>query len=415
VSNRGKKLNLGRTYKSIIFEILPQAIEAERAPSGRVDNRGLFYACRRLYRNHPERPRAREEYFAKKKGRTEDPISFSYFKNQILSDYQAEFGRIEGLDRKAMSDIYQSHTIYDAEWKKIATAFVENFVPPPYYFDKVMFVEKRGVAEDLAEARFGELCDTAIIAAPGFGSEADRNLLRLFAENGYAILVLHDLDINGIAILANIQDGNQRVGGVETEVIDLGLRLVDVPALDRQLLEAGYSTGFIGEDATRSKRLPTSILDYLTPEEHDMLTGKRLNQKTFEYHRYELNEIPADLHLAVVERKMEESGLTRKVIPPESYLGDTATRKRDSDIKLHAEEALLEVVGEAVNEAMVEKFKDRYDLDTLAESIPEDLETNPALSWRDAVETHVSEQGEQLVDEIEAAVREYLNLEDVDD
>jgi hypothetical protein len=227
--------------------------------------------------------------------------------------------------------------------------------------------------------------------------------------------VLHDFDVNGIAILANIQDGNQRVGGVQTEVIDLGLRLADVPELDRQLVEAGYSTGFIGEDATRSKRLPSSILDYLTPEEHDMLTGKRLNQKTFEYHRYELNEIPADLRLAVVERKMEESGLTRKVIPPESYLGDTATRKRDWDIEYHTEQALLEVVGEAVNEAMVEKFKDRYDLDTLAESIPEDLETNPALSWRDAVETHVSEQGEQLVDEIEAAVREYLNLEDVDD
>jgi hypothetical protein len=72
-------------------------------------------------------------------------------------------------------------------------------------------------------------------------------------------------------------------------------------------------------------------------------------------------------------------------------------------------------VGEAVNEAMVEKFKARYNLDTLAESIPEDLETSPALSWRDAVETHVNEQGEQLVDEIKAAVREYLNLEDVDD
>jgi hypothetical protein len=412
VSYRGDGLNLGRTYKSILFEVLPEAIEAERAPSGRLDVRGVFYACRRLYGNHPERPRAREEYFAQKKGRTEDPVSFHYFKNQILRDYQEEFGRIEGLDRKAMSDIYQSHTIYDAEWKKIATAFVENFVPPPHYFDKVVFVEKRGVAEDLAETRFRERWDTAIIVAPGFGSEADRNLLRLFAAEGYAIIVLHDLDVNGLGILANIQDGNRRVGGVGSEVTDLGLRLADVPELDRELREAGYAAGFTGEDATRSKRLPATILDYLTPAEHELLTGTRLNQKVWEYRRYELNEVPADMRLSVVERKMEESGLTRKVIPPDSYLSDTAARKRDIDIEYHAELALLEVVGDAVKAAIIEQFSERYDLDALPAFVPVDLESHPALSWRDALGRHIDPRGDELAEEMEAAVRDYLALQD---
>jgi hypothetical protein len=312
----------GRYYKSILYEVMEDGIAAERAPSGRLDVRGLYYACRRLYKNHPERPLEREAHFAAKKTKTDDPIVFEYFKNTVVRDYQEDYGVIEYLDRKAMSDIYQSHTL-DADWQKIATMFVENFVPPSYYFDKVLFVEKRGVAEDLQEAGFGERWDCAIIAAPGFGSEADRNLLRTFAEEGYTIIVLHDLDINGLAILANIQDGNRRVAGVEAEVVDLGLRLAEVPELDLELKEAGYAVGFAGEPATRKKALPATILPYITPEEHELFTGERPdpNKKAWDYWRYELNEIPADMRLPVIERKMEEAGLTRKVLPPDDYLG----------------------------------------------------------------------------------------------
>jgi hypothetical protein len=309
---------LGRTYKSIMYEIMPEAIESERAPSGRLDVRGLYYACRRLYLNHPDRPRRREAYYAARKKGAENPLEFAYFKNKITVHYQQDVEEIEGLDRKAMSDIYQSHTV-DNDWNKIATSFVEDFEPPPYYYDKVLFVEKRGVAEDLAEAGLGESWDMAIIASPGFGSEADRTLLRLFSEEGYQILVLHDLDVNGLAILANIQDGNDRVGGVDGEVVDLGLRLSDVPDLDSRVrYEAGV--GFGGEDATRKKGLPATILPYATPEEINLLAGVRRNSKTWDYRRYELNEIPSSMRVPFVERRLEAAGIGRKVIPPESYL-----------------------------------------------------------------------------------------------
>jgi hypothetical protein len=321
VSNLGK--SFGRTYKSIMYEVMEQAIEAERAPSGRLDVRGLFYACRRLYLNHPERPREREAYYAARKKGPDNPLEFHYFKNDITVAYQRDVAEIEGLDRKAMSDIYQTHTL-DDDWQKIATSFVEDFEAPPYYYDKVLFVEKRGVAEDLAEAELGEAWDLAIIASPGFGSEADRNLLRLFADEGYQILVLHDLDVNGMAILANIQDGNHRVGGVDGEVVDLGLRLSDLPDLDRRVREE-TGIGFDGEDATRQKALPETILDHLTPEEFVLLTGTRRNKKVFEYKRYEINEIPASMRVPFVERKLEAAGLVRKVVPPESYLVTSVT------------------------------------------------------------------------------------------
>src|SRR5215203_347968 len=398
--------NLGRTYKSIMYEVMPAAIEAERAPSGRLDVRGLFYSCRRLYLNHPERPRAREAYYAARKKGPENPLEFHYFKNKVTVEYQQDVGEIEGLDRKAMSDIYQSHTI-DDDWNKIATAFVEDFEAPEYYYDKVLFVEKRGVAEDLAEARFGEAWDLSIIASPGFGSEADRNLLRLFAAEGYQILVLHDLDVNGLAILANIQDGNHRVGGVDAEVVDLGLRLADIPDLDRRVRdEAGV--GFDGEDATRQKALPETILHHVTTEEAALLTGTKRNQKVWQYKRYELNEIPATMRVPFVERKLEAAGLRRKVIPPESYLGETASDMVESDIENETEWAIDRVLGDAIKADMVEKFKARYDLGDLLGYVERGLKKSPSSSWRSVVRDRIDSRGSALRNEIEAAVREYL-------
>jgi hypothetical protein len=137
------------------------------------------------------------------------------------------------------------------------------------------------------------------------------------------------------------------------EVTDLGLRLADVPELDRELREAGYAAGFTGEDATRSKRLPATILDYLTPAEHELLTGTRLNQKVWEYRR-----------------------------------------------------------GDAVKAAIIEQFSERYDLDALPAFGPVDLESHPALYWRDALDRHIDPRGDELAEEMEAAVRGYLALQD---
>jgi Topoisomerase 6 subunit A/Spo11, Toprim domain len=395
-----------RTYKSILFEVMPEAIASERAPSGRLDVRGLFYACRRLYNNHPDRPRAREAYYAERKKGPENPLEFSYFKNRITVEYQQEVEEIEGLDRKAMSDVYQSHTA-DDDWRKIATSFVEDFDPPEYYYDKVLFVEKRGVAEDLAEAGLGEAWDLAIIASPGFGSEADRNLLRLLAEEGYQILVLHDLDVNGFAILANIQDGNHRVGGVGTEIVDLGLRLEDIPDLDRRV--RGLSGArFAGEDATRQKALPDTILKYLTPAELRLLTGSRRNQKVWDYKRYELNEIPAEMRVAFVEGKLEAAGLRKKVIPPEGYLGDSAVEMVEDDIEVEAGLAIDRVLADAIKEDMVERFRDRYDLGDLLGHIERGLKAKPRSSWRSVLRERISAQGVELRGEIEASVRGYL-------
>ncbi len=89
-----------RTYKSVLFEIMPEAIAAERSASGRIDLRGLFYACRRLYLAHPERPRGREARLASSKKNPEHILEYGYFGNRIIPDYEEERDEIEGLLRE---------------------------------------------------------------------------------------------------------------------------------------------------------------------------------------------------------------------------------------------------------------------------------------------------------------------------
>jgi hypothetical protein len=97
-----------RTYKSIVFEVLPDAIEQERSPSGLIDSRGLFYAVRRLYNAHPERPFEKERKKAEK-GQGE-PLDYGYFNGEMLHHFEARYGEIEGLTREPRGHLFEAHT-----------------------------------------------------------------------------------------------------------------------------------------------------------------------------------------------------------------------------------------------------------------------------------------------------------------
>src|SRR5215212_3042031 len=97
-----------RTYKSILFEVMPEAVTAERSSAGRLDVRGLFYACRRLYLAHPERPRDLEARLAAKK-KSEHILEYHYFNTQVVPDYEREHGEIDGLVRDARGHIHEAH------------------------------------------------------------------------------------------------------------------------------------------------------------------------------------------------------------------------------------------------------------------------------------------------------------------
>jgi hypothetical protein len=232
-----------RSYKSILFEVLPAGISSERSTRGRLDQRGLFYACRRLYLAHPERPHGREKAIAETKKDPQYILEYDYFANRIIPDYERAYGEIEGLIRDVRGHLHEVHTMNDAH--ELGTEFVQTFEPPPYYYDKVLYVEKEGIAQGLVDEGLGERFDLAVIATKGYRTEAPGNLLHRFSEERYQVFILHDCDVDGFSILANLRDGNMRVEGLAGKVVDLGMGLADACTM-----------GLLGEPATRQKKIP---------------------------------------------------------------------------------------------------------------------------------------------------------------
>ncbi len=388
------------TYKGLLFEVLPEAIAAERSVSGRIDLRGLFYACRRLYLSHPERPRGREERLAASKKNPEHILEYDYFGNKIIPGYEAKHGEIEGLIREPRGHLLEAHTVDEDEPREVGTEFVAEFEPPDYYYDKVLYVEKHGIAQGLVDQHLGKKYDMAILASKGYGTVANRELLEKFADEGYEVYVLHDCDVDGFGILANLQEGNSRAAGLAGTAVDLGMRLQDARDL-----------GLIGEEATRQKALQAYLVTYLTDEEADLFTGTRRNAKVWEYTRFELNEIPSEQRLPFVERKLEEAGVGPKVIPPDPYLDRAADFYRDYDLDQRIREAIARAVGDEVVEQLLPEFQDRYDTSDPRGWVENRFNGGSTWSWRQVVSREILVQGIPLESEIEAEVRRIVRIE----
>jgi hypothetical protein len=84
----------------------------------------------------------------------------------------------------------------------------------------------------------------------------------------------------------------------------------------------------------------------------------------------------------------------------------------EADIEHETEWAINRVLADAIKEDMVERFKGRYDLSDLLGYVERGLEQEPRASWRLVLRGRIGDQGLNLRDEIEDAVREYLPDDD---
>jgi hypothetical protein len=92
------------------------------------------------------------------------------------------------------------------------------------------------------------------------------------------------------------------------------------------------------------------------------------------------------------------------------YLADAMVERAESDIEVEVSEAIDRIVDrDAIGEALVEQFRDRYTFDgDLGAHLRRSLERNPRGSWRTVLIAMVSQTGRNLRDEIEASVREEI-------
>ena len=206
-----------------------------------------------------------------------------------------------------------------------------------------------------------EKWDLAIMSTKGTSVTSARFLAdELCSKCDIPLFVLHDFDKVGLNILKTLREDTWRYTfSNRIKVIDLGLRLADVIA-----------EGLEGEDVVYDSADDVVTADLrrsgATPEEIKFLLKQRV----------ELNEFTADVLVEWLEDKLKQHGL-EKVIPNHEMLTEAYRREKQSIYLRPKVEALLK-----------ESEKHVADLempDDLAERLGKLFESEPELSWNEAV------------------------------
>ena len=236
---------------------------------------------------------------------------------------------------------------------------------PKHRYKTALFIEKEGFEPLLAQAQIRERFDCAVLSTKGMSVVACRHLLDRLGRDGTVILVAHDFDRAGLAIAHTIaNDGRRYKFEHPPQMIDIGLRLADVEAMDLQ-------------DEPAEDEGPTceKLEEYgATDEEIAFLfSAKR---------RVELNAMTSRQFLDWLEGKLEEHG-AGKVVPPLEMLESKAR----SAIALRlVSDRVAEIEDAARREAAAAELPD-----DLAERVGRVLDECPDLAWEDAVARVVAE------------------------
>jgi DNA topoisomerase VI subunit B len=236
---------------------------------------------------------------------------------------------------------------------------------PAHRYRFVLFVEKEGFGPLIERADFAGRYDLAIMSTKGMSVTAARQLAERFAEENVTILVLHDFDTWGFSILHTLRNDTRRFRfKTKPSVIDLGLRLRDVEAMQLQDEEVVY----------RGKKDPRERLRQnrdVTDEECAFLVGGRRGSH-WVGRRVELNAMTSPVFIECLERKLDEHGVS-KLVPRHDVL-DQAYRRAVTTAILEAE--MSRQMAAALEDATRLGLPNR-----LAAEVKRRLKRQPSKSW----------------------------------
>jgi len=318
--------------KEIVFHVLPDAIH-KVSGGGRYPfpNRNLFYVLRDFVK----------EYSTKKE------LKSSYSTNLVKS-YQKIQGVIEGLYYEARGEFLEPHTDVIIP---LGTREVNDYEPPKYLFNKILYIEKRGFNPIFKAAKLREKYDMGIASSLGYVVEACQELSRKANKREkIPIICLHDADADGVMIEEKLR---VNLSEYNVEVIDIGLFVRDV---------LGKGLVIDPEPKVCRKQLQKILKKRLSQEEQDFLidSSKFYSDSKGKYwkgHRVELNALTPDELIAYIEKKLEEHGLTEKVCPPDDVIQTEMSGKLTDEFDKKLEEQILGVfnLGE-VKKAVASKL-----------------------------------------------------------
>jgi hypothetical protein len=352
------------SVKDAAFEIMERAYLAASANNTLpATARQVMYAARREIQ-----------------ARTGKQLNDQYFTQTLLPDYIAETGvewdvvfddrghftephtgREVGLGTLAVReylDASREPVVVDAALRDAAVLTSG----PANNFGAVLFVEKEGFMPFFQHVNLAERFDIAIMSSKGMPSTAARRLVEtLCGERGVPLFVLHDFDKAGMSIASVLSRDTRRYQfGGQIEVIDIGLRLIDV--LAERLTQAAEAIYDRGDIEARRANLE---LNGATEAEIKFPLERRV----------ELNALTSDQLVRYIERKLAAHGVA-KVVPDDAMLGDAYRAFiRGERARSIVEKALAEAASGAAIE-MPTGLKDQ---------VEEYLRTHPTARWDRAI------------------------------
>jgi DNA topoisomerase VI subunit B len=356
--NRAKKPRKGELRDSV-FEVLPEALRIGTGDGEYpISAHTLYYKVRPLIQPL-----------------TSLELTSDYFEQSLLPLFQRCVGTEYQVYYEPRGILHEPHTRIQVP---LGTREVEAYVFPDFLYDKILFIEKKGLWPVLEKARLGELFDMAIIAGEGYASEACRVLFSS-AHRGvnYQLFVVHDADPYGYNILRTLSEETSRMPGYSVEVVDLGLKLGE-----------GLALGLQTEEFTRKKALPKELI--LNEVEREHFEGQQVTPKSWLCRRIELNAFSSPDLIAYLKRNLESSGVRGKVIPPDERLQELANEIYRQSIDECVDQELMRLLQvQKIKNAIAKKLRTQMGLGDAREWITTALAEDRFRSWRGALTSRI--------------------------
>ncbi len=242
---------------------------------------------------------------------------------------------------------------------------------PANRFRAVLFIEKEGFNELWRAVKLAERFDIGIMSTKGMSVTAARHLVEAVSDTGLPVFVMRDFDKYGFSIAHTLCNDTRRYTFTnKPNVIDLGLRLADVTALDIPPEPLIYKKQ---KDPRENLRVRGA-----TPEEIEYLVRGQ-TPAGWRGARVELNALTSGQLVRWVESKLHAAGIT-KIIPDDATL-----TKAWREALLHRK--VLEAAQKIVEESGINDVPLPAGLaDRIREAIEGKAESWDAAIWRMAQE-----------------------------
>jgi DNA topoisomerase VI subunit B len=367
------------TKKEVVFEVLR---EAKAAAGFVVAVRTLYYKVRPLFLKYLP----------------DAVLDYNHFSQMLVPEYEREYGPLNGLYYEARGELHHPH---DSMVTQLGTREVGDYELPKWQFDKVLYVEKAGLAAQLAPYRLGQKYDMAIIYGQGYSPTACRNLLARPEFRDMQVFVLHDADIDGYNIARTLGEATARMPDHNVEIIDLGLT---VP----QAIEYGLET----EEYVYKKELPVGL--ELDDDAQEWFTGNPFHAGNGKTHyrctRCELNAFSSHGLAAFIEDGLARHGVTPKIVPPPDVLNEYVRSVRDKALTNLVWAEIADMFDIAtVKRQLIADHPDLADVDEAR--IRDTFADDPTRSWRSSAQHLVNEDIDAtpgLADAVRAHLAEQL-------